>query len=349
MIEIIDTIDKFKTLESVWNSFFQQASNVTFFQSFKYNWISWETFATKKDKLYILICRRSSNEIQAIFPFYIDRKGYLRFINDRHTDFCNALISKEVIAKYNLMLDVWKFVEEDKSIKFLFLDNLIPNSPLLSYWKVFAKNAFVFSQTEHSWLNCFKSDHIFSDFKHLNAKERKRLITLEKKSSHCLLKIFHVKTDSYPEKEVVQITDAMITSGFRSSSYLDDTMRVFMRKLYDNGLVEIPVLYENEDPKSLGFVFVNDQQTFSMRWIILYKSSQYNLWNYVHFISHKSEITSSVIDFGRGGYGYKMSNFRPEVENLYRFMVSKTKWGNWYVLFKIVASHLRKTLKKYKA
>ena len=47
-------------------------------------------------------------------------------------------------------------------------------------------------------------------------------------------------------------------------------------------------------------------------------------------------------------YDYKMSNFRPQIENLYRFMASKTKWGNWYVLFKIAASHMRKTLKKYK-
>ena len=85
-----------------------------------------------------------------------------------------------------------------------------------------------------------------------------------------------------------------------------------------------------------------------MRWVILYKSGQFNLWNNVRYIVEKSQIGSSVVDFGRGGYDYKMQNFRPQVENLYRFMASKTKWGNWYVLFKIAASHMRKTLKKYK-
>ena len=84
-----------------------------------------------------------------------------------------------------------------------------------------------------------------------------------------------------------------------------------------------------------------------MRWVILYKSTQFNLWNYARYIVEKSRIGESIIDFGRGGYDYKMSNFRPQIENLYRFMASKTKWGNWYVLFKIAASHMRKTLEKY--
>ena len=44
-----------------------------------------------------------------------------------------------------------------------------------------------------------------------------------------------------------------------------------MRKLYENGLVELPVLYDNGEPISLGFVFVNEQRTYSMRWVILYK------------------------------------------------------------------------------
>ena len=78
------------------------------------------------------------------------------------------------------------------------------------------------------------------------------------------------------------------------------------------------------------------------------RQGQFNLWNNVRYIVEKSQIGSSVVDFGRGGYDYKMQNFRPQVENLYRFMASKTKWGNWYVLFKIAASHMRKTLKKYK-
>ncbi len=42
-------------------------------------------------------------------------------------------------------------------------------------------------------------------------------------------------------------------------------MRLFMRKLYENGLVNYPVLYDNGEPISLGFVFVNEQRTYSMR------------------------------------------------------------------------------------
>ena len=348
MIEIVDTIDKFKTLESEWNSLFFQAKDVTFFQTFKYNWIAWETFSTPVDRLFIIAYRTDKKELQAIFPFYLNKKGHLKFINDKHTDFCNAIISKDAEATYNLMYDVWKFIGDEKSVKFLFLDNVVANSPVLSYWKVFFSNAFVFSQTEHSWINCFKSDNIFTDFQYLRAKERKRLVVLDKKSSHCSLKIFHIMNESYPEDVVNRLAQEMMAMGLRSSSYLNDTMRVFMRRLYESGLVELSILYDGDEPISMGFVFINEQRTYSMRWVILYKSTQFNLWNYARYIVEKSRIGESIIDFGRGGYDYKMSNFRPQIENLYRFMASKTKWGNWYVLFKIAASHMRKTLKKYK-
>lgn len=118
------------------------------------------------------------------------------------------------------MYDVWKFIGDEKSVKFLFLDNVVANSPVLSYWKVFFSNAFVFSQTEHSWINCFKSDNIFTDFQYLRAKERKRLVVLDKKSSHCSLKIFHIMNESYPEDVVNRLAQEMMAMGLRSSSYL---------------------------------------------------------------------------------------------------------------------------------
>ena len=72
MIEIIDTIDKFKTLEIEWNSLFHNANDVTFFQTFKYNWIAWETFATPKDKLNIIIYRTKDT---GYIPFLHKWKG----------------------------------------------------------------------------------------------------------------------------------------------------------------------------------------------------------------------------------------------------------------------------------
>lgn len=348
MIETITTKDKFKSLETEWHDLFHQASNVTFFQTFKYNWIAWETFSSPSDKLFIIVYRNGKKELQAIFPFFLDRKGHLRFINDKHTDFCNAIISNTVIAIYSLMYDVWKFIEDNKFVKLLFLDNVVTKSPILSYWKVFACNAFVFSQTEHSWIKCFQSDNIFIEFPHLNAKERKRLVSIDRKSSHCSLKISRMVNEPYPEKEVNTLIKEMLNTGLRSSSYLNDRMKLFMRKLYENNLIEIPILYENKEPISLSFTFINESETCSMRWIILYKSGQFNLWNNVRYIIEKSHIGDSVIDFGRGGYDYKMHNFRPNVENLYRFIASKNIRGNWYILFRITVSHIRKTIKKYK-
>lgn len=348
MIQIIDSIEPFKELESEWDFLFNNAANVTFFQTFRYNWIAWKNFSTEKDNLHILLEYSGDGELHAIFPFYIDSKKRLRFINDRHTDFCNAIISKEIISVYSIMHDVWKSIEEDKSIKTVLMDNVLQTSPILSYWKVFCGNAFVFSQTEHSWLVCKKSENIFNDFKHLNSKERKRLIKLDKQSRQCDMTVYNISNSPYPEHIVNAIVEQMTASGLRSSSYLNDSMRTFMRELYESGLVELPILCKNGEPMALSFIFANDQKTFGMRWVTLYKSKEYNLWHNVRYMSTKAEYCDSVVDFGRGGYDYKMSNFHPQVENLYRFMASNTKWGNCYILMRIAASHIRKTLKKYR-
>lgn len=348
MIEILKTDDVFKALEGEWEELFLNAKDVTFFQTFKYNWIAWNVFATEYDKLHILIYRTGKKVLQAIFPFYLDKKGCLRFINDIHTDFCNVIVSKEVVTIHNLMYDVWKNIRDDAEVKFVFLDNVLQNSPVLSYWKVFFGNAFVFSQTEHSWLNCVQSENVLKEFNHLTNKEKCRLTAVQKKSANSEIKVYYKENEPYPEKVVMHLVEEMIGCKTRSSGYLSSSMLTFMKELYDNGLVEIPVVYDNEEPISLGFQFVNETKDFTMIWVILYKDKQFNLWNNIRYVVDKSQRGASTFNFGRGGYDYKMHNFRPQVENLYRFMASKTKWGNWYVLFKIAASHMRKTLKKYK-
>lgn len=348
MINILSDTTAFDQIQKDWTLLYSNALNVTFFQTYQYNRIAWETFKTEKDKLYIIIYKNTDIGTGAIFPFYIDKEKCLRFINDRHTDFCNILFSNKICSIHNVMYEVWQEIIKEPLIRFVFLDNLLPTSPILSYWKVFAGNAFVFSQTEHSWLNCPHSNSVIKEFKHLTAKERNRLNNIEKKMATLSMKIFKMPTDPYPQKDITSLITTMERIGLRSHKYFNNKMLLFIQRLYEAGLLEIPILYNKNEAVSLGFIFISPDENYSMRWIILYKEKKYNLWNNLKYITEKSSKKQIIIDFGRGGYDYKMTNFRPEIENLYRLLFSKNAWNNWYVLFKICASHLRKTFKRYK-
>lgn len=348
MVQIINSYKLLLEIRSDWDSLIQQASDTTFFQTFNFIELSCRIYPEIAQGLNIIVHRNKSKDIDAIFPFYIDNKHRLRFINDKHADFCNAVISVNVNAIYDLMLQVWQVIEISNRIKFVFLDNLIPQSIILSYWKVFAINGFVFSQTEHTWLLCPCSDNTLKEFKHLKSSKRSKILNDANKSAHCELTIFRCKEKKYPKREINEIIGIMLDTKTRTRSYFNAKMMGLMQGLYECGLVEISLLYDDGKPVSAGFTYYDDGGNKEMLWIIIYTHHKYNLWNNYRYMMKKSKISDHLFDFGRGGYDYKVGNFHPNIESEYRFLYSKTKWGNLYILFKICISHLRKTFNKYK-
>lgn len=346
MFKIIRKQDQFEEFKEDWNKLWQLSPNATFFQTYDYNIIASERFivCNNKNELHVLIHSNGDNVIDSIFPFYIDSSKRLRFINDIHTDFCDALFL-EGINHYSVIEELYQHIQKEKRISGVFLDNLSDASPLLPYLKVFMQNAFVFSQTEHSYIKCNKSDNPISSLTHLNAKERNRLNNNYKKSKGTELIIFAKDNNEYPENDLIFLKQQMIDKKIRSGSYLDEKMFAFIKELYLASLIEIPILYENNSPVSAGIIFINKKNSYAMRWIILYRESKYNLWNNIHYFINKVYVENITIDFGRGGYDYKMQNFKPDVKNLYRLMYSKTWTGNFYVFCKMNMSHFRKTLK----
>jgi hypothetical protein len=63
-----------------------------------------------------------------------------------------------------------------------------------------------------------------------------------------------------------------------------------------------------------------------MFWIDLYDDVQMvNLYNYISYISLKSVDNKVCINFGRGAYSYKISNFAPEIRKLYSLYIFSSK------------------------
>ena len=86
-IKIIKNINEFQNLKTDWDRLFV-AVNCSVFQSFEFNYFSWKTELSKNTNNQLAISVvKNEEEIIAIFPFYIDAKKQLRFINDIHARF----------------------------------------------------------------------------------------------------------------------------------------------------------------------------------------------------------------------------------------------------------------------
>ena len=350
MISVISNIKDFENLRDDWNEIYNSSKDYTIFQSFNYNYISWNSLLkdNPSNKLYILAYYQCEgyDKCDAIFPFYIDKKKQLHIINDIHSDICNCIISSKIENSFDIIWELYTYIENDKNIKSIFFDNIKHNSPLISYYKVFCSNAFLFSQTEYSYIEREISNDPIQDLSYLKAKNRKNIKCRYNESSKFTYKLF-LKQDEkeFPLNEINHLVDEMTKTGIRSKDYLSEKMIKYWEHLYNKNLLEIPILYdENNNPLSAGLIFSNTQKNEYIRWIVLYKESKHNLFNVIRHWVERNKQSYTIVNFGRGGYEYKMTLFKPNVEPLFRLMYSKTLWGNLYIFFKINISHLRKTL-----
>lgn len=350
MISVIDNINDFEKLKNDWDEIYNSSEEYTIFQSFDYNYISWKSLLSNNstNKLYILTYYQCEgyNKCDAIFPFYLNKNRQLHFINETHSDICDCIISSEFENCFDIIWELYTFINDNKNIKSIFLDNMRYNSPLISYYKVFCYNAFLFSQTEYSYIKRKISDDPIQDLSYLKAKNRKNIKCRYNESCKFSYKLF-LKQENYnfPNNEINYLVSEMIRTGIRSKEYFNPMMINFWEELYNNNLLEIPILYDdNNNPISAGLIFSNTRKNEYIRWIVLYKESKYNLYNVIRHWIERNKNSETSINFGRGGYEYKMTLFKPNVEPLFRLMYSKTLLGNLYIFFKINISHLRKTI-----
>lgn len=98
MIVVIEDMEGFKSLETEWNDLYSDNDFLPF-QSYEYNFISWNDMLNNQQNSLFIICYYEENakQIGAIFPLYVDIRKCLRFINDSHTDFQTALIRKNCV------------------------------------------------------------------------------------------------------------------------------------------------------------------------------------------------------------------------------------------------------------
>ena len=74
-----------------------------------------------------------------------------------------------------------------------------------------------------------------------------------------------------------------------------------------------------------------------------------HLYNYISYISLKSADNKVCINFGRGAYSYKISNFAPDIRELYTLHVFSSKsLKTSYIIKNYVIGMIRLLYRKFK-
>ncbi len=341
---MIETYSDFASIGKDWEELYDSCE-CTPFQSLEYNKIAFKyEFENFGSTLYILCYKNAYNEIEGIFPTCL-KNGELKFINDRGTDYCEPLIDLKA-NNHHIFSEIANHILADKNIKTVRLDNIRSASPLLSYLKTYLKEASIFNINAYSYLICKPTDNIFDNFVNLNSEKIKKLKKIKSKSQIYDLNIYRASSQSFPLQKLKYLSQYMENHGLRTKESYPASFWTFVQQCYETGILEIALLEKEHIPVSAGMIFSNNDM--SVRWVILYTDSKYNLWNNFRYIIQKSQNLDKhfEINFGRGVYDYKIKNFKPELGLLYSFNYSKTVSGQTKILLKMAKTYLRPIAKR---
>ena len=320
MVQVIRNINELECVRTCWDELYEKDGNCTPFQSFDYNYISWKRFGDHDQSLFVIVYTfKQEKSPCAIFPCCIDSHHCLRFINEDHSDFQTALMTKSAKTNLDMYEEIYDFIKKQSDISRICLNHLRHDDLLLHYFKHLSVYARLYGTESYSYLPIAsnQTDNGFIDsLHHLTAKERNRLKNIEKKADGLSFKIISAADSVYPEQEVLGLVHKMIQSGIRSDAYFTDELLGFIKDLYMAGVLKIGMIYKGEELGSASF-FYQDEKGLSIQWIIVYSDKIYNLQAKLKILNSVYESGGGIFNLGRGTYKYKIQHFRPVIQNLF--------------------------------
>ena len=316
-LKVINNISDFKNLEEDWNTLFRSKNNYSIFQSFEFNYFSWKYDLSKSRNILSIVVLYDDNYIKSILPFYIDRRLRLRFINDIHADFCDYLTDIEV----DLDLVV-KELRSNFTIRYFNLINITTNSSILE--KKLPNYCKLTLSSEYSILQLGKG--VFpensSQYRSKQKTEFRRIIKKHKDKKHELI---DCNILDFPIAEIENLRGDMIKLGLRDKNYLPAAQLLLIEALYNKEKIILSIVKTNNKINAISFVIKDSTQYLT--WIDMFDNSKMiNIFNYISLITVLSSEESVIINFGRGGYRYKLLNFIPQSKDLFSLQIFSSKW-----------------------
>jgi len=316
-LKVINNISDFKNLEEDWNRLFRKKNSYSVFQSFEFNYFSWKYDLSKSRNILSIVVLYDDNSIKSILPFYIDRRIRLRFINDIHADFCDCLTDIEIDFD-----EIVKQLKSNFKIKYFNLINLRTDAYILE--KKLPAYCKLSSFSEYSILQLEKGifPDNYSQYKSKQKTEFRRIIKKHKDKKHELI---DCNILDFPISEIETLRDDMIQLGLRDENYLLANQLLLIEELYNKGKIILSIVKTNNKINAVSFVIKDSTQYLT--WIDMFDNSKMiNIFNYISLITVLSSEESVIINFGRGGYRYKLLNFIPQSKDLFSLRIFSSKW-----------------------
>ena len=192
-----------------------------------------------------------------------------------------------------------------------------------------SRNKTVRLISEYSLLNLEQGDFPYN-VPYYKSHQKHRINKAYRKHKDRQSVIFDCKEHVFPKKDMIYLRDKMIKKGSRKHGFLNDERLSLIENLYNSGLVVLHFVKKGDCVNSCNIILKSSYDRF-MFWIDLYDDVQMiNIFSYVVFMKHFSSEHPLFVNFGRGRYFYKYSNFVPIFNNLYKISIYHNSFSKIY-------------------
>lgn len=341
MFQVISKIQDLRAIQGNLEEVYQQHQPLSFYSpQYILNALTHFQSECLKYELFFLIYKHKT-QLTHYIPLYIDRQQTLRFIFDRHTDYCSCIGNS---MSFMMVKELVKLISDHPGIKKIELENLLPDDALLNGLKHFLGSGLIIScYNNHSFV-ALTADNIY--FNQLKSKEKSELKRVQKKNEQFLFRVF-ANGEVFPEQQILELRNQMISAKSRDSHFFNESFMKFSEALYKAGELEVFSKWNNGRLISASMVLKN--KSYRMVWIDLYADVQFiNLSAYIDYIQYLEQFPKTTFSFGRGSYDYKAKNFQPTLQNLYNLRYSKSKWDFFFVNFYTIKLFIKRLVKEKK-
>lgn len=310
-------------LETVWRSLEPVACG-TVFQTLAWCRNAWEALLAygRGNRLHVIVWHGKPDEAAVLMPTYLDAWGALRFINDGHSDFGDALYVPGVNKHYAFEA-IAEVIRSDAKVKSAVLQKFRQNSEALGYLGAFMKDALVYRDHTFSHVEIVQAADFALGQPHLRKRERKRLAVAAFEVSGAVLETCSAQVGvPFPEARILALRDHMRKQKWRDRDFLDDNLVGFVRRIYSAGICELVFIVLAGCDMAVSLQLRSGTGLFC--WIMLYREPRWNTLLHVKYFDSVAKTISCRVDLGVGTYVYKLETFRPRLGCTFSLRLDKS-------------------------
>ena len=315
MIDVIETDAAFEALRDEWQAL-ERNSALRVFQTFVWNRNAWR--ATDGGSLFILRWHQDGRADTVIFPFWLDRRGNLRFIGDGFGDVFDCVYGADAANRHWAYKEAADALVADRRVRNVWLQKLGDTSEALRYFGVFLRGAIVFRDHVRGQVVTDRTDDFVGDLAGLRHRDRSRMHKVAAEFPGLVLRI---ERDRFPRAEVEALRSFMVGKGWRAAGWLEPRLVDLAEAAFAAGRCEVAMLEDAEGVQSLGFRLVKDGQADA--WVCLYRDRRMTSALDVRYMQEKAKTGAWTFDLGVGDYNYKRQVFRPQPKVSFTLRSSK--------------------------